>query len=81
VNPKKEDTLNILNNILELSEKKAICIQNQVQLEIETFINNNLNEMYKNLDELKQTFEKEIKLMEGIYIIIKKVDILMYAKA
>lgn len=81
MNPKKEDTLNILNNILELSEKKAICIQNQVQLEIETFINNNLNEMYKNLDELKQTFEKEIKLMEGIYIIIKKVDILMYAKA
>jgi hypothetical protein len=81
VNPKKEDTLNILNNIMELNEKKALCIQNQVQLEIESFINNNLKEMYKNLDELKQSYEKEIKLMEGIDVIMKKVGILMFAKA
>jgi len=81
VNPKKEDTLNILNNILELNEKKALCIQNQVQLEIELFINNNLKEMYKNLDELKQSYEKEIKLMEGSYIIMKKMGILMFAEA
>jgi hypothetical protein len=81
VNPKKEDTLNILNNILELNEKKALCIQNQVQLEIESFINNNLKEMYKNLDELKQSYEKEIKLMEGSYIIMKKMGILMFAEA
>ncbi len=81
MNPKKEDTLNILNNILELNEKKALCIQNQVQLEIESFINNNLKEMYKNLDELKQSYEKEIKLMEGSYIIMKKMGILMFAEA
>ncbi len=81
MNPKKEDTLNILNNILELNEKKALCIQNQVQLEIELFINNNLKEMYKNLDELKQSYEKEIKLMEGSYIIMKKMGILMFAEA
>ena len=31
----------------------------------QTFINANLEEMYKNLDELKLTFEKEIKIMEG----------------
>ena len=66
---------------MELNEKKALCIQNQVQLEIESFINNNLKEMYKNLDELKQSYEKEIKLMEGIDVIMKKVGILMFAKA
>jgi hypothetical protein len=65
VNPKKEDTMNILNNIMDLSEKKIICVQKQMQLEIEAFINSNLEEMYKNLDELKITFEKEIKHMEG----------------
>lgn len=57
--------MNILNNIMELSEKKIVCIQRQMQLELEAFINSNLEEMYKNLDELKETFEKEIKHMEG----------------
>ncbi len=37
--------------------------------------------MYKNLDELKQSYEKEIKLMEGSYIIMKKMGILMFAEA
>ena len=55
----------ILNNIMELSEKKLLCVQRQMQYEIETFINSNLVTMYKGLDELKLTFEREIKLMEG----------------
>lgn len=58
----------ILNNIMELSEKKLLCVQKQMQFEIEAFINGNLEEMYKSIDELKLTFEKEIKVMEGKYI-------------
>jgi len=63
-NPKKEDTMQILNNIVELSEKKLLCVQKQVQSEIEIFINDNLNEMYKSMDELKLSFVAEIKDME-----------------
>lgn len=52
---------------MELSEKKVLCVQKQMQYEIESFMNSNLKDMYKNLDELKQSYEKEIRLMEGIY--------------
>ena len=65
VNTNSEETMMILNNLMNLSEKKILCVQNKMQLEMETFINANLEEMYKNLDELKLTFEKEIKIMEG----------------
>lgn len=60
----------ILNNIMELSEKKILCVQKQMQFEIETFINSNLEAMYKGLDELKLTFEREIKSMEGKFFLL-----------
>ena len=64
-NPKKEDTMQILNNIVELSEKKMQCVQRQMQGEIEIFMNSNLEEMYKGMEELRASFEREIKDMEG----------------
>ena len=55
----------ILNNIMELSEKKLLCVQRQVQLEVESFINRNLEDMYKNIEELKISYDKEMKTMIG----------------
>jgi len=37
-----------------------------MQKEIENYMTNNMEEMYKALEQLKTSFEEEIKIMEGI---------------
>jgi len=61
---KHEDTMIILNNIRELSERKLQITQSHMQSEVECFINLNLEEMYKGISELKLSYECEIKQME-----------------
>ena len=55
----------IIKNIIELSEKKVLNNQLQMQKEIEDYIMKNMEEMYKGLEQLKISFEEEIKTMEG----------------
>ena len=55
----------IIKNIIELSEKKVLNNQLQMQKEIEDYLTKNMEEMYKGLEQLKLSFEEEIKTMEG----------------
>ena len=57
----------IIKNIIDLSEKKALNNQSRMQKEIEDCLTRNMEEMYKGLAQLKVSFEEEIKEMEGIY--------------
>ncbi len=51
----------ILQSICELSEKKLESNQAIMMKEIEDYIDKNMNEMHKALEELKFSFEEEIK--------------------
>jgi hypothetical protein len=55
----------IIKNIIELSEKKVLNNQLIMQKEIEDYLTANMEEMYKGLEQLKLSFEEEIKTMEG----------------
>ncbi len=56
----------IIKNIIEYTEKKVFNNQLLMQKEIEDYMTNNMEEMYKALEQLKTSFEEEIKIMEGI---------------
>ena len=50
---------------MELSEKKAKSIQSFMIREIDEFVEKNMIEMQKGLDELRISFEDEIKCVDG----------------
>jgi hypothetical protein len=54
-----------MNSILQLSEKKIQSSQSLMMNEIVDFISKNMNEMHKALDELKLSYEEEIKSVDG----------------
>lgn len=56
----------ILNNILELTEKKHLILQQQMKEEMECFMKANMQSMLKAIEEAKQNCESEMKYMEGI---------------
>jgi hypothetical protein len=55
----------ILNHIMYLSEKKVKNQQMSMANEIEAFIEKNMMEMHKALDELRSSFEEEINSLDG----------------
>jgi hypothetical protein len=55
----------IISQIMYLSEKKVKNQQLAMANEIEAFIEKNMCEMHKALDELKQSFEEEINSLDG----------------
>lgn len=59
---------------MELSEKKKKNNQVIMMKEIEDFIEKNMNEMHKALDELRISFEDEIEGVNGIYYFIKSIE-------
>jgi len=50
---------------LELSEKKAKSLQLIMMREIDDYVEKNIAEMNKSLDELRISFEDEIKSVDG----------------
>jgi hypothetical protein len=56
----------ILKGIMELSEKKVKSTQALMMKEIEDFIEKNMDEMHKALEELRISFEDEIKSVDGM---------------
>lgn len=54
---------------MELSEKKMKNTQIFMMKEIEDFIEKNMAEMHKALDELRVSFEDEIKCVDGKFIL------------
>jgi hypothetical protein len=64
-NPKKEDTLKIINNIIELTERKFKCSQKKTEEEILLFIDTNIINMHKAISNLQLNTLKEVKKMEG----------------
>ena len=55
----------ILKGIMELSENKLKTAQAIMTKEIEDFIEKNMDEMHKALEELRISFEEEIKSVDG----------------
>ncbi len=51
----------ILQSIFALSEKKLVSNQTIMMKDIEEYIDKNITEMHKALDELRLSFEDEIK--------------------
>ncbi len=51
---------------MELSEKKVKSTQALMMKEIEDFIEKNMDEMHKALEELRISFEDEIKSVDGM---------------
>jgi hypothetical protein len=56
---------------MELSEKKAKSLQAIMMREIEEYIEKNMAEMHKSLEELRISFEDEIKSVDGKLILEK----------
>jgi hypothetical protein len=50
-----------------LSEKKVKCQQMTMANEIEAFVEKNMMEMHKALDELRSSFEEEINSLDGSF--------------
>jgi hypothetical protein len=61
----KEAEKDILNQIMYLSEKKVKNQQLSMASEIEAFIEKNMEEMHKALEELRASFEEEINSLDG----------------
>jgi len=59
-----DETLNMLEQILALTEKKMFCEQKVLEEEIEQFIKRNMEDMHKNVQELKESLVNEAKSME-----------------
>jgi hypothetical protein len=59
---------------MELSEKKAKSLQAIMMREIEEYIEKNMAEMHKSLEELRISFEDEIKSVDGKLILKKLIE-------
>ncbi len=62
---------------MELSEKKAKSLHLIMMREIDDYVEKNTAEMNKSLEELRISFEDEIKSVDGI-LILKKLLILNF---
>ena len=58
----------IIKNLIEFSENKEVNNQLQLQREIEDYLIKNTDDMYKGLEQLKVSFEEEIRQIEGTLI-------------
>jgi hypothetical protein len=63
----EHDQKEIINHIMYLSERKVKSQQINMANEIEVFIEKNMMEMHKALEELRASFEEEIKSLDGIF--------------
>jgi len=60
----KSDTIRIMDDLLILAQQKVMCEQKEMEVEIEKLIKKNLEEMHKNIDQLKESLVNEAKSME-----------------
>ena len=58
----------IIKNLIEFSENKEVNNQLQLQREIEEYLIKNTDDMYRGLEQLKVSFEEEIRQIEGTLI-------------
>ena len=58
----------IIKNLIEFSENKEVNNQLQLQREIEDYLIKNTDDMYRGLEQLKVSFEEEIRQIEGTLI-------------
>ena len=58
----------IIKNLIEFSENKEVNNQLQLQREIEDYLIKNTDDMFKGLEQLKVSFEEEIRQIEGTLI-------------
>jgi len=65
-NHSKDKTLDILNRIMELSEKKLLLDQSQSQNEIQYFIQNNFEDLNKSVEEIKKDYDVKFKEVKDL---------------